>query len=142
MTPYTNFTPAFITKLTQATNRYGQKVIPIAYTVNDLPTFRKLKKLGIRYIMTDDIPKLSEENKKQFQFITYEKMIKKFFTVFFVLVSFVGFGFASEEYLYFYGNSCSHCIKVENYFSEQGIEKDYTITKYEVFANQENRELL
>lgn len=64
MTPYTNFTPAFITKLTQATNRYGQKVIPIAYTVNDLPTFRKLKKLGIRYIMTDDIPKLSEENKK------------------------------------------------------------------------------
>lgn len=69
-------------------------------------------------------------------------MIKKALSIFIFIIGFLGFSFASENYLYFYGNSCSHCIKVENYFVENEIEKDYSVHKYEIFADQENRELL
>ena len=45
-------------------NRLGQKIIPIAYTVNDVGVFRRLKKLGVNYVMTDELLRLSEEDKK------------------------------------------------------------------------------
>lgn len=53
-----------------------------------------------------------------------------------------GWSWASQEYLYFYGSTCAHCQKVEKYFEEQNIEKDYKLSKYEVFENAANRELL
>lgn len=53
-----------------------------------------------------------------------------------------GWSWASQEYLYFYGSTCAHCQKVEKYFEEQNIEKDYKLSKYEVFENADNRELL
>lgn len=45
MAPYKVFTEKTMQTINATKNRYGQPVIPIAYTVNDLITYRKLKKL-------------------------------------------------------------------------------------------------
>ena len=51
-------------ELKEVKNRYGQSIIPIAYTVNDIFTYRRLKQLGIEYMMTDTFKTLAEESKK------------------------------------------------------------------------------
>lgn len=45
MAPYKVFTAKTMEKIAKTKNRYGQPIIPIAYTVNDISTYRKLKKL-------------------------------------------------------------------------------------------------
>ena len=42
---------------------------------------------------------------------------------------------------YFYGDTCPHCVKVDEYFSENGIYDKYEITKLE-FSNPFNARLL
>lgn len=64
MAPYKLFTQQFVQELTGLKNRYGQSIIPIAYTVNDIFTYRKLKQWGIEYMMTDAFKLLAEESKK------------------------------------------------------------------------------
>ena len=54
MAPYRLFTQQFMQELKGVKNRYGQSIIPIAYTV----------KLGIEYMMTDTFKTLAEESKK------------------------------------------------------------------------------
>lgn len=64
MAPYQVFTPDVVLSLKMMKNRLGQKIIPIAYTVNDVGVFRRLKKLGVNYVMTDELLRLGEEDKK------------------------------------------------------------------------------
>ena len=64
MAPYQVFTPEVVLSLKMMKNRLGQKIIPIAYTVNDIGVFRRLKKLGVNYVMTDELLRLGEEDKK------------------------------------------------------------------------------
>ena len=64
MAPYRLFTQQFMQELKGVKNRYGQSIIPIAYTVNDIFTYRRLKQLGIEYMMTDTFKTLAEESKK------------------------------------------------------------------------------
>lgn len=68
--------------------------------------------------------------------------MKKIFLLVVAFFGLFGWSWANENYLYFYGNTCAHCQKVEKYFEENQIEKEYRITKYEVFEHNENRELL
>lgn len=68
--------------------------------------------------------------------------MKKIFLLVVAFFGLFGWSWANENYLYFYGNTCAHCQKVEKYFEGNQIEKEYRITKYEVFENNENRELL
>ena len=69
-------------------------------------------------------------------------MMKKILLLLIAVFSLVWWSQASESYVYFYGNSCAHCLKVEKYFEENSIEESYKISKYEVFENAENRQLL
>ena len=64
MAPYQVFTPDVVLSLKMMKNRLGQKIIPIAYTVNDVGVFRIHKKLGVNYVMTDELLSISEEDKK------------------------------------------------------------------------------
>ena len=64
MAPYQVFTSDVVLSLKMMKNRLGQKIIPIAYTVNDVGVFRRLKKLGVNYLMTDELLRLGEEDKK------------------------------------------------------------------------------
>ena len=68
--------------------------------------------------------------------------MKKIFLLVVAFFGLFGLSWANDNYLYFYGNTCAHCQKVEKYFEGNQIEKEYRITKYEVFENNENRELL
>lgn len=68
--------------------------------------------------------------------------MKKIFLLVVAFFGLFGWSWANDNYLYFYGNTCAHCQKVEKYFEGNQIEKEYRITKYEVFENNENRELL
>lgn len=58
------FSQQFIEQLRSMKNRYGQTIIPIAYTVNDVPSYRRLRQMGIEYMMTDAFKLLVEESKK------------------------------------------------------------------------------
>ena len=64
MAPYQVFTPSVMKELRNVKNALGQRVIPVAYTVNDMWVFRRLKALGVDHIMTDELLKLSEETKR------------------------------------------------------------------------------
>ncbi|MDD2537298.1 MAG: hypothetical protein PHU61_02290 [Candidatus Absconditabacteria bacterium] len=43
-----------------------------------------------------------------------------------------------NNYIYYYGVSCSYCIQLEKYLRETGIDQLITLTKKEVTMNQEN----
>ena len=47
------------------------------------------------------------------------------------------FSFA-QEYVFFYGNGCSHCAKVEKFFDENNIEKKYDLEMKEIYFNRDN----
>ena len=64
MAPQKLFSQQFIEQLRSMKNRYGQTIIPIVYTVNDVPSYRKLRQMGIEYMMTDAFKLLVEESKK------------------------------------------------------------------------------
>ncbi|MBQ2600278.1 glutaredoxin family protein [bacterium] len=40
--------------------------------------------------------------------------------------------------MYFYGNGCSHCAKVEKFFEKENIEKKYNIDMREIYFNRDN----
>lgn len=45
-------------------------------------------------------------------------------------------------YTYYYGATCSHCIKVEKYLKESGVDQEIRITTKEVQINRENAQEL
>ncbi len=47
----------------------------------------------------------------------------------------------NADYIYFYGKTCSHCIKVNEYFVENDIMNKYSIEKREVWNNTENAKI-
>ena len=63
--------------------------------------------------------------------------MKKILTIFLSLYAIFGFTFA-QEYVYFYGNGCSHCAKVEKFFEKEDIEKKYNIDMREIYFNRDN----
>ena len=48
----------------------------------------------------------------------------------------------STKYTYFYGQGCSHCIKVENYFATTNIDEENSVEKYEIWFDQKGRSVL
>jgi len=54
----------------------------------------------------------------------------------------VGANDNSTTYTYFYGQGCSHCIKVENYFETTDIDEKNNIEKYEIWFDQKGRSVL
>jgi glutaredoxin len=44
--------------------------------------------------------------------------------------------------IYFYGDGCPHCAKVEKFFKENSIEQKIQFEKREVYHNKENAKLL
>ena len=63
--------------------------------------------------------------------------MKKIFVLMASLLAFFGFSFA-QEYIYFYGNGCSHCAKVEKFFEKEDVEKKYDIEMKEIYFNRDN----
>jgi len=63
--------------------------------------------------------------------------MKKFFSVLLSLVFLCWFSFA-QEYIFFYGNGCSHCAKVEKFFDENNIEQKYDLEMKEIYFNRDN----
>jgi len=67
-------------------------------------------------------------------------MMKKFVSLLFSVIFLFWFSFA-QEYIYFYGNGCSHCAKVEKFFEKENIEKKYDIDMREIYFNRDNVQL-
>lgn len=63
--------------------------------------------------------------------------MKKIFILFASIFTLFGFSFA-QEYIFFYGNGCSHCAKVEKFFDENDIEKKYDLEMKEIYFNRDN----
>jgi cytochrome c biogenesis protein CcdA/glutaredoxin len=69
-------------------------------------------------------------------------MRKEFFLVF-VFLLFVPFIHAEGCIVYFYGNGCAHCAKVEPVLSEAVIaHPDVEVRMYEIYANRSNLAIL
>lgn len=64
-------------------------------------------------------------------------MKKSLFWLMLLLLSFIWYS-SAQEYIYFYGNGCSHCAKVEKFFNENDIESKYNVKKLEVYFNRDN----
>ena len=63
--------------------------------------------------------------------------MKKIFSLLLSLIFLFWFSFA-QEYIFFYGNGCSHCAKVEKFFDENDIEKKYDLEMKEIYFNRDN----
>lgn len=48
----------------------------------------------------------------------------------------------AQDYIYFYWQGCSHCAKVDKYFTDNWITEKFNIEKREVYTNSSNREAL
>jgi glutaredoxin len=48
----------------------------------------------------------------------------------------------SSEIIFFYGSTCPHCLKVEQFFTDNNVEAKVKFTKDEVFNNKDNAALL
>ena len=48
----------------------------------------------------------------------------------------------NSEYFYFYGQGCSHCIKVERYFEQSKLDKKIQISAHEIWYDQEGLKTL
>lgn len=64
-------------------------------------------------------------------------LMKKIFAILFSLIFLFWLSFA-QEYIFFYGNWCTHCAKVEQFFKEENIEKKYDIEMKEIYFNRDN----
>jgi thiol-disulfide isomerase/thioredoxin len=49
---------------------------------------------------------------------------------------------ASPKIILFYGDTCPHCEKVEEYINNNGLENKVSFRRLEVFSNQANANLL
>jgi hypothetical protein len=45
---------------------------------------------------------------------------------------------AAGEIIFYYGDGCVHCERVEEYVSQNGVDKKIPFTSKEVFSNQTN----
>lgn len=64
----------------------------------------------------------------------YITKILFWFILFWFLFS---FSFA-QDYLFFYGNGCSHCAKVEEFFKANSVQKFFSVQEKEVYFNRDN----
>lgn len=62
------------------------------------------------------------------------KIILGFFVVFFWLMTFS----TAQEYIFFYGNGCTHCAKVEKFFEENNVIEQYDVVMSEIYFNRDN----
>ncbi len=71
-------------------------------------------------------------------------MIKKYYKFYFILALLIFlFPFkllASDEIIFFWGQGCAHCAKVESYIQKENLHKVFNIEEKEVNFNQKNRE--
>jgi len=63
--------------------------------------------------------------------------MKKFVSVLLSIILLFWFSFA-QEYIFFYGNWCSHCAKVEKFFDENNIEQKFDLEMKELYFNRDN----
>ncbi|HOG15458.1 MAG TPA: cytochrome c biogenesis protein [Candidatus Absconditabacterales bacterium] len=64
--------------------------------------------------------------------------MKRFlFVIVFSLGFFLSFSFA-QDYVYFYGNGCTHCAKVEKFFDENDVVSKYNVKELEIYFNRNN----
>jgi hypothetical protein len=57
--------------------------------------------------------------------------------IFFLLLSislFFSIGFA-QDYIFFYGNWCAHCLKAKEFFQENNILEKFDIKEKEIYFN-------
>lgn len=66
-----------------------------------------------------------------------KKMRKFLFVIVLSLSVFFSYSFA-QEYFYFHGNGCSHCVKVEKFFNENDLVSKYNIKELEIYFNRNN----
>jgi len=60
------------------------------------------------------------------------------FSLFFLLLPFVSF--ASEKIIFFWGQGCPHCAKVEQYIQKNNLDEVFNIERKEIYFNEQNRE--
>ena len=48
----------------------------------------------------------------------------------------------SSEIIFFYGNGCPHCARVEQYLADNKVDSQIKIDKKEVYGNRDNAALL
>lgn len=65
----------------------------------------------------------------------YGKRIIAWFVV--IVWLFLSMSFA-QDYIFFYGNGCPHCAKVEKFFTQEKIEKYVSLQKKEIYFNRTN----
>lgn len=63
--------------------------------------------------------------------------MKKIFVLILSILTLFGFSFA-QEYIFFYGNGCTHCAKVEQFFDEENIWWKYDLQMKEIYFNRDN----
>ena len=63
-----------------------------------------------------------------------KKLILAFFTISFGIMTFA----SAQEYIFFYGNGCSHCAKVEKFFDENNVVEKYNVEFSEIYFNRDN----
>lgn len=66
--------------------------------------------------------------------------MKKYFIVIASLLWFIGlfWSVSAEDYRFFYGNWCTHCAKVEQFFDKNNIVKIYDVIFKEVYFDRDN----
>ena len=67
------------------------------------------------------------------------KKYKLFILSLFALVASVPFvSTFAQDYVFFYGNGCQHCAKVEKFFDENDVTKHFDIEFKEVYFDKDN----
>ena len=68
--------------------------------------------------------------------------MKKYKILFLSMIAFLGLApiisTYAQDYVFFYGNGCQHCAKVEKFFDENNITKKYDIAFKEIYFNRSN----
>lgn len=60
--------------------------------------------------------------------------------IYLLLLLFLSFWIGlSQDYIFFYGNWCTHCAKVEEFFKENEIDNIFSIQRKEIYFNNTNR---
>lgn len=103
----------------------------------NLRKWKNLLKISLFFILSN----------RCFIFFKIDIMFKKMLTSFILMFSVFAFSFVSAnvdlentQYSYFYGQGCSHCLKVESYFEESKIDKKINIDAYEIWFDEQGLE--
>jgi len=64
--------------------------------------------------------------------------MKSLLKIIFPIFLLFGFSFATD-YIYFHGNGCPHCAKVDEFFAENKVYDKVKIEKREVYFDNKNR---